>query len=141
MLSMILDIIYNVRMSKCRYCGKQINEGEEYCCEEHRRRHALMHTNRDLNVIGIVICLLLAIISFFFALVTSSKIFIGIAIILFGIMICFMNGIDVGDYYSRLFTMQRGEKESWHEETGIFKYLTYIIGGIVIIGGLLIIFI
>ncbi len=132
--------MYNIPMNKCRYCGKEIPDGMIYCCDEHERRHALMHNNRDHSVIGVVVSLLIAILFFFLMMITNDKLYIGFAIIAFGVMICFMNGINVGDYYTRLFTTQRSNsQERWHEERGIFKYLSYIIGAIVIIIGILVI--
>ena len=136
----ICVLIYNVVMSKCRYCGKAIPDGELYCCPEHEKRHAMMHNNRDHNIIGVVICLLIAVLFFFMMMITNNKLFIGLAIIAFGVMIAFMNGINVGDYYTRLFTTQRSDtQEKWHEEKGIFRYLSFIVAAVIIIIGILII--
>lgn len=128
-------------MSKCKYCGKEIPDGEMYCSKEHEERHALMHVNTDKTIIVVVFGLLIEVLLAFLAIVFKDKLYIGLCILVLGIIIIFMNGISVGDYYVKFFTHRSEERTAKIEDLGVFKYVGPILGSIIAIVGLIVIFI
>ena len=124
-------------MNKCRYCGKEIAEKELYCCQEHKRRHELMREREKSRATMITaLCCLSEVILAFLAIFTKSHKFIGIGLVVLGLIFFFMNGLNVSSYYIRIFGSGREEVSEKEEDLGLVKYVGPILAFIMIICGL-----